>query len=80
MRVWWIPQVGADATFYVPVETVEEAMDIAKKNHKSMKKKNSIKTEIKTKEVPEWLNKNIEASSATDEEIQAMEEMLKGYE
>jgi hypothetical protein len=25
MRVWWIPQVGAKATFYVPVESVEEA-------------------------------------------------------
>lgn len=28
MRVWWIPQVGADATFYVPVETVEEAKKV----------------------------------------------------
>ena len=24
MRVWWIPQVGAGATFYVPVRTPEE--------------------------------------------------------
>lgn len=24
MRVWWIPQIGT-ATFYIPVETVEEA-------------------------------------------------------
>ena len=31
MRVWWMPQVGADATFYIPVKSVEEArkyMDI----------------------------------------------------
>ena len=28
MRVWWIPQVGADATFYVPVETVEESKKV----------------------------------------------------
>lgn len=31
MRVWWMPQVGADAIFYIPVNTAEEAkkfMDI----------------------------------------------------
>lgn len=28
MRVWWIPQVGVDATFYVLVETVEEAKKV----------------------------------------------------
>ena len=28
MRVWWIPQVGAGATFYIPVETVEEAKKV----------------------------------------------------
>ena len=32
------------------IETVEEAMDIAKKNHKSVKKKVSIRNDIKTKE------------------------------
>lgn len=24
LRVWWIPQVGVDASFYVPVSTIEE--------------------------------------------------------
>jgi hypothetical protein len=24
LRVWWIPQVGIDSTFYVPVNSVEE--------------------------------------------------------
>lgn len=28
MRVWWNPQVGADATFYIPVQTVEEAKKV----------------------------------------------------
>lgn len=28
MRVWWVPQVGAGATFYVPVESVEEAKKV----------------------------------------------------
>ena len=61
------------------IETVEEAMEIAKRNHKSLKKKVSIKNEVKTKEVPDWFNKNIEANSATDEERQAMDDLLKGY-
>ena len=25
MRVWWIPQVGVDAIFYIPVDNEEEA-------------------------------------------------------
>lgn len=28
LRVWWIPQVGCDGTFYVPVESVEEGKKI----------------------------------------------------
>lgn len=31
MRVWWMPQVGVDATFYIPIKSIEEAgefMDI----------------------------------------------------
>ena len=61
------------------IETVEEAMEIAKKNHKSINKKTTIKKEINIKEVPDWFNKNIEATSATDEERQAMEDLLKEY-
>lgn len=61
------------------IETVEEAMEIAKKTHKSIKKKISIKTETKEKEVPVWFDKNIEAASATDEERQAIEDMMKEY-
>ena len=61
------------------IETVEEAMDIAKKNHKSIKKKVNVKTDIKTKELPDWLDKNIEVNNATDEEIKAMEDLLKEY-
>ena len=61
------------------IETVEEAMEIAKKNHKSLKKKINIKTEIITKNEPDWFDKNIEVSKASDEEIKAMEELLKEY-
>jgi hypothetical protein len=28
LRVWWIPQVGMDNTFYIPVKTVEEGKKI----------------------------------------------------
>lgn len=61
------------------IETVEEAMEIARKNHKSMNKKVNLKNQIKEKEVPVWFDKNIEASEATDEERQAIEDMLKEY-
>ena len=59
------------------IETVEEAMEIAKKNHKSPTKKISTNSnKLKEKEVPVWFDKNIEASNATDEERQAIEDML----
>ncbi len=29
LRVWWIPQVGADGgSFYIPVDTVEEGRKV----------------------------------------------------
>lgn len=28
LRVWWIPQVGIEETFYIPVNTVEEGKKI----------------------------------------------------
>lgn len=61
------------------IETVEEAMDIAKKNHKSMNKKITTNKKVTEKEVPAWFDKNIEANHATDEEREAIENILKGY-
>ena len=62
------------------IETVEEAMEIARKNHKPANKKTNqtTVTNIKEKELPEWFDKNIEVNSATDEERQAIENMLNG--
>jgi replication initiation and membrane attachment protein len=57
------------------VETVEEAMEIAKKAYKRPKKDKKIIP----KEVPSWLNQDISADIATDEEQEEMEEMLKEY-
>ena len=61
------------------IETVEEAMEIARKNHKSMSKKTNTKNVTLEKEVPAWFDKNIEANKATDEERKVIEDMLKGY-
>ena len=61
------------------IETVEEAMEIARKNHKSTSKKTINKASKVEKEVPAWFNKNIEVNKATDEERKAIEDMLKGY-
>ena len=61
------------------IETVEDAMDIAKKNyHKELKNKNTKRT-IKEGNVPSWFDKNIEADVASDSEVMEMEEMLKEY-
>lgn len=60
------------------IETVEDAMDIARKNHKQVASK-TIKKPLKDGIVPAWFDKNVSAVSATDEEREAIEEMLKEY-
>lgn len=55
------------------IKTVEEAIELCKKENKN--KKVSKKT-IKEKK-PEWYNLNIEEDIASDDEIQKLEEMLK---
>ena len=60
------------------IETVEEAMDIARKTYKS--KQNSKGKNNNEKIVPEWLNNDIKAdNSASNEEIEAMEDYLKEF-
>lgn len=62
------------------IETVEEAMDIARKNHKAVSKSKVKKKDVLVeKEVPVWFDKENKASVASDEERQAIEEMLKEY-
>ena len=61
------------------IETVEDAMEIARKNHqKSVNSKNN-KRIIKDKNVPVWFDKDIETERASDDERMAIEEMLKEY-
>lgn len=57
------------------IETVEEAMDMAKKEYQNRKKMPKINNDIK----PNWLNKDVQSSKATEEEKQMMEDLLSEY-
>ena len=61
------------------IETVEEAMDIARKNYKASSKKITKKSEVVVKDVPVWFDKDNKAMDATNEEMQAIQDMLKEY-
>lgn len=58
------------------VKTVEEAMNICKKENGS-KKRQSTKV-FKKEEKPEWFDKNIEEDMASSDDIAALEASLKG--
>ena len=59
------------------IETVEEAMEYAKKTYKQSIKNKTNKKEIKTTNVPIWFDQNIASNEATLEEQKAMEDFLK---
>ena len=61
------------------IETVEDAMEIAKKNHKAMQKSKQSTKVIKEKVVPVWFDDDVKAKEASDEEQQMIEEMLKEF-
>lgn len=63
------------------IETVDDAMHLAEKEHKKYKKAKTTKTTkiIKEEKTPEWFNKNIEKKEATEEQKSKMEELLKKY-
>lgn len=60
------------------IETVEDAMDIAEKEYRKKNENKEIKKPLKTTTTPSWFNKDIEVDSATEEEIRAFEELLRG--
>ena len=63
------------------IETVEEAMTVAEKEHKSInkaKEKKDIKT-INKETLPEWFDQNIEKEKVNDEEEKTLKEMLKDF-
>lgn len=67
------------------IETVEDAMKVAEKEHKKIKKlmekDNNGKTYIKTKnvkeEVPSWFEKNIDKKEISKEEQEELDNLLK---
>ena len=62
------------------IETVEDAIDIAKKTYNSGKNIKKTKKPITEKTVPTWLNNNdIEIEEASTDELEAMEDLLKEY-
>ena len=59
------------------IETVEDAMDIAKKTYNSQIKNKVVKKVDSEGSVPSWFNKNVMADEASLDEEKAMEEFLK---
>lgn len=60
------------------IETVEEAMVVAEKEHKKRNKK-VIKTEVKSVKTPDWFDKDISKEKISDGEENQLEELLKEY-
>ena len=64
------------------IETVEEAMAIAEKEHKKMKKILTPKKEVTSKtvtkkeEVPVWFNKEHDVDIASDEDVKELDKLL----
>ena len=61
------------------IETVEEAMDYARKTYKNNEKKKSNNKDTKIVKTPIWLDKTIDATVASSEEQAEMEDFLKEY-
>ena len=58
------------------IETVEDAMELAGKEHKK-KQKNTTKQVKKESIKPDWMDKDIKGNVATEEEIRELEEYMK---
>ena len=62
------------------IETVEEAMELARKTYKTgIKNIITKKQKPTTNTIPSWLDKDINIEEATDEERQEVENMLKEF-
>lgn len=63
------------------IETVDEAMKVAEKEHKKYRKNvtTTPKKVIKEEKVPEWFDKKITKQESTKEELEQMEDLLKEY-
>lgn len=65
------------------VETVEEAMKVAEKEHKKLKKNTETKLvvnkNVKEEVIPEWFNQNIKKEQISDEDEKSLKDMLKEF-
>lgn len=62
------------------IETVEDAMEYARKMYKkSLKTTTNSKKDVKINSVPTWFSEQVVVEQATSEEQQEMEELLKEY-
>lgn len=68
------------------IETVEEAMRVAEKEHKKIKRmlekntsKNDIRREAKKEELPAWFEKEIEKKEMSKEEEEELDNLLKNF-
>ncbi len=64
------------------IETVDEAMRVAEKEHKKYRKTgtNTVKQKIiKEEKIPDWFNKTIEKQTASKEAQEEMQDLLKEY-
>ena len=69
------------------IETVDEAMRVCEKEHKKYKKNSKEQTVTMPKQkiqkeeiIPDWFNKNIEKQTATTEQKQEMQDLLKDFQ
>ena len=69
------------------IETVDEAMRVCEKEHKKYKKNTKEQATVITKQkalkeeiIPDWFNKNIEKQTATYEQQQEMQDLLKDFQ
>ena len=60
------------------IETVEDAMNRAEKEHKKRNKK-VVKNENINVKTPDWFDKNITKNSISSDEENQLEELLKEY-
>lgn len=63
------------------IETVDDAMKLAEKEHKKYHKNNTLKPKvIKEEKLPEWFDKKIDKPKISQEEQKEMQDLLKEYQ
>ena len=61
------------------IETVEDAMELAEKEHKKYNKTKIKKEEVKEEKIPEWFDKKLSKKQVSEVDKLKIEELLKEY-